>query len=407
MTTYTVIVFALVYIAMALGSVPGLKVDRAGAALVGALALQVADTIEEKDAWLSVDYGTMALLFGLMVVSAQFTMSGFYTAVTARLAAVRASPEVLLVVIVFAVGALSAFLTNNVVAVAMAPLLVNACGARKLNPVPFLLALGFAANAGSVATIIGSPQNMIVAERLDLPFLEYTWATIVPALFALAVIWIVLVLLYRGQWTRETVAVGVVAAVAVPYNRNEAVKGVIVALAVLFAFIFTSLDRVHVALAAAGILLLNRSFASRDMLREVDGGLLIMLFGLFIVNAAFAATGLPDEMIQHLSHRGVDLTDSGWLFAITALLSDIVGNTPAVILLGPYLEGMSDGIAVTLASGFSSNLIVFGSLATIIVVEAAKDRGVIISFAEFSRSGVPITAVTLAFTFAWVTLWMT
>ena len=395
MTTYTVIVFALVYIAMALGTVPGFKVDRAGAALIGALALQVADSIEEKDAWLSVDYGTMALLFGLMVVSAQFTMSGFYTAVTARLAAVRASPEALLAVIVVAVGALSAFLTNNVVAVAMAPLLVNACGARKLNPVPFLLALGFAANAGSVATIIGSPQNMIVAQRLDLPFLDYTRATIVPALFALATIWVVLVLRYRGRWTRETV--GVVAGVAVPFNRNEAVKGVIVALAVLFAFIFTNIDRVHVALAAAGILLLNRSFASRDMLREVDGGLLIMLFGLFIVNAAFAATGLPDQMIQHLAHRGVDLTDSGWLFAITAVLSDIVGNTPAVILLGPYLDGMSDGIAVTLASGFSSNLIVFGSLATIIVVEAAKDRGVTISFAEFSRSGVPITAVTLGF----------
>ena len=189
-----------------------------------------------------------------------------------------------------------------------------------------------------------------------------------------------------------------------PFNRNEAVKGVIVAGVVLFAFVFTSLDRIHVALAAAGVLLLNRSFASRDMLREVDGGLLIMLFGLFIVNAAFAATGLPDQMIQHLAHRGVDLTDSGWLFAITAVLSDIVGNTPAVILLGPYLDGMGDGIAVTLASGFSSNLIVFGSLATIIVVEAAKDRGVTISFAEFSRSGVPITVVTLAFGFAWVTL---
>ena len=257
MTTYTVIVFALVYIAMALGSVPGFKVDRAGAALIGALALQFTGVIEEKDAWLSVDYSTMALIFGLMVVSPQFTMSGFYTAVIGRLAAVRASPEALLAVIVVAVGALSAFLTNNVVAVAMAPLLVNACGARKLNPVPFLLALGFAANAGSVATIIGSPQNMIVAERLDLPFLDYTRATIVPALFALATIWVVLVLRYRGRWTRETV--GVVAGVAVPFNRNEAVKGVIVALAVLFAFIFTNIDRVHVALAAAGILLLNRS----------------------------------------------------------------------------------------------------------------------------------------------------
>jgi Na+/H+ antiporter NhaD/arsenite permease-like protein len=401
-TTFTVVVFVLVYLAMALGSVPGFKVDRAGAALIGALLLQVVDSINERSAWAAIDYQTMALMFGLMVVSAQFTMSGFYTAVTARLAAVRATPEALLAVIVVAVGALSAFLTNNVVAVAMAPLLVNACGARKLNPVPFLLGLGFAANAGSVATIVGSPQNMIVAQRLDLPFVAYTLAAIVPALFALAVIWGVLVLRYRGQWTRETVA-GTMG-VPVPFNRAEAVKGVIVALAVLVAFIFTSLDRVHVALAAAGILLLNRRYASRDMLREVDGGLLIMLFGLFIVNAAFAATGLPDQMIQHLQHRGVDLTDTRWLFGITAVLSDIVGNAPAVILLGPYLEGLGDGIAVTLASGLSSNLIVFGSLATIIVVEAAKDRGIVISFGEFSRSGVPVTLLTLAFAYAWVAL---
>ena len=190
MTTYTVIVFALVYIAMALGTVPGFKVDRAGAALIGALALQVAGR----------DRGEGRLAVGrLQHHGADLRADGglgpvhhvgLLHAVTARLAAVRASPEALLAVIVVAVGALSAFLTNNVVAVAMAPLLVNACGARKLNPVPFLLALGFAANAGSVATIIGSPQNMIVAQRLDLPFLDYTRATIVPALFALATIWV-------------------------------------------------------------------------------------------------------------------------------------------------------------------------------------------------------------------------
>ena len=196
-TAFTVIIFALVYLAMALGTVPGFKVDRAGAALIGALALLVADVIHENAAWNAIDFPTMALLFGLMVVSAQFTMSGFYTAVTARLATVEASPVVLLAVIVFSVGALSALLTNNVVAVAMAPLLVSACAARKLNPVPFLLALGFAANAGSVATIIGSPQNMIVATRLNLPFVAYTLTAIVPALFALVVIWAVLALLYR------------------------------------------------------------------------------------------------------------------------------------------------------------------------------------------------------------------
>jgi len=401
-TAFTVIIFALVYLAMALGKVPGFKVDRAGAALIGALALLVADVIHEKEAWIAVDFATMALLFGLMVVSAQFTMSGFYTAVTERLATVEASPVVLLGVIVFAVGTLSALLTNNVVAVAMAPLLVNACAARRLNPVPFLLALGFAANAGSVATIIGSPQNMIIATRLNLPFVEYTVATIVPAAFALVVVWAVLALLYRGRWVRETRSGLPVA--AIPFNRGEATKGLVVAALVLCAFIFTGANRVHVALAAAGVLLLNRRFASRDMLREVDGGLLIMLFGLFIVNAAFAATGLPDQVISALSGRGVDLTNSGWVFALAAALSDIVGNTPAAILLGPYIDGIPDGIAVTLASGFSSNLIVFGSLATIIVVEAAKERGVVISFGEFSRAGVPIALVTLAFGFLWVML---
>ena len=401
-TAFTVIIFALVYLAMALGTVPGFKVDRAGAALIGALALLVADVIHENAAWNAIDFPTMALLFGLMVVSAQFTMSGFYTAVTARLATVEASPVVLLAVIVFSVGALSALLTNNVVAVAMAPLLVSACAARKLNPVPFLLALGFAANAGSVATIIGSPQNMIVATRLNLPFVAYTLTAIVPALFALVVIWAVLALLYRGQWVRETVA-GAPAA-AVPFARWEAIKGLVVAGLVLFAFVFTGANRVHVALGAAGILLLNRRFASRDMLREVDAGLLIMLLGLFIANAAFAATGLPDQVIGDLAQKGVDLKNPGWVFALTAVLSDIVGNTPAAILLGPYIDGISDGIAVTLASGFSSNLIVFGSLATIIVVEAAKERGVIISFAEFSRAGAPIALATLAFAFAWVML---
>jgi Na+/H+ antiporter NhaD/arsenite permease-like protein len=396
----TVIVFALVYLAMALGAVPGFKVDRAGAALIGALALQVTGAISPDKAWASVDYSTMALLFGLMVVSAQFTMSGFYTAVTKWVAAIRAGPSVLLAIIIATAAALSAVLTNDVVAVAMAPLLVDGCAARRLNPVPYLLALGFAANAGSVATIIGSPQNMIIAQKLDLSFVGYTLDTIVPALFAVAVVWLVLVVFYAGKWQRAGTAD--VETVAVPYDRVETLKGIGVALAVLAAFVFTALPRESVALAAAGVLLLNRRFASRDMLARVDGSLLIMLFGLFIVNAAFADTGLPDRWIADLASAGVNLKEAGWLFGVTAVASDIVGNTPAVILLASYVDGALPGIAVTMASAFSSNLVVFGSLATIIVVEAAKDRGIRISFAEFSRAGIPIAGITLLFAFGWV-----
>lgn len=403
MTTVTVIVFLLVYLAMALGAIPGVKVDRAGAALIGAMLLQVTGAISTDAAWQSIDYSTMALLFGLMMVSAQFTMSGFYTAVTGWVSRLRTGPQALLAVVVVTAGALSALLTNDVVAVAMAPLLIDGCRARRLNPVPYLLALGFAANAGSVATIIGSPQNIIVAAQLHLSFVAYTLATIVPALFAMLTVWLVLVVLYRDKWEGGEGVVGQ-AAEAIPFDRVEVVKGVVVAVAVLAAFVFTDIPRAHVALAAAGLLLLNRRFASRNMMREANASLLIMLFGLFIVNAAFAATGIPDRLIDDLAGIGVDLTDPNWLFAVTAVASDVVGNTPAVILLAPHIEGVASGVSVTLASGFSSNLVVFGSLATIIVIEAAKDRGIVISFGEFSRSGVAIAAITLAFAFGWVAL---
>ncbi len=250
---------------------------------------------------------------------------------------------------------------------------------------------------------IGSPQNIVVAEALDLPFVTYTLATIVPALFAMLTIWLVLVLRRRGRWVVSQSPAGSQSA-PVPVDRIEAGKGGLIALLVLVAFVFSDIPRAQIALGAAGLLLLNRHFTSRDMMREANTSLLIMLFGLFIVNAAFAATGLPDRAIAGLESAGVNLTSPEWLFAIAALASDIVGNTPAVILLTPQIDGITAGIAVTLASGLASNLVVFGSLATIIVVEAAKDRGIAISFAEFSRSGVPITIVSLAFAFAWVTL---
>lgn len=403
MTTLIIVVFAVVYLAMAIGRVPGFKVDRAGAALIGAFVLQVTGAISIDTAWQSVDYSTMALLFGLMLVSAQFTMSGFYTAVAAWVSRVHTGPPMLLAVVIATAGALSALLTNDVVAVAMAPLLVDGCRARRLNPVPYLLALGFAANAGSVATIIGSPQNIIVAEQLDLSFVVYTLATIVPALFAMLTVWLVLVFLYRGKWAGDQ-PVGEGTSSPIPFDRLEVSKGIVIALLVLAVFVFTDIPRAHVALGAAGFVLLNRRFASRELIHETNASLLIMLFGLFIVNAAFASTGLPDRLIADLAGAGITLTDPEWLFGVAAITSDIVGNTPAVILLAPHIEGITAGIAVTLASGFASNLVVFGSLATIIVVEVAKSRGVAISFTEFSRSGIPIALISLAFAFAWAGL---
>ena len=401
------IVFAVVYTAMAMGHLPGLRVDRTGAALIGALALIATGALSAEAAWSAIDYRTIGLLFGLMIVSSAFVVSGFYAWAAARVAALALGPRALLAVLIATSAALSSLLTNDVVVVAMTPLLVAATLARGLNPVPFLLGFCFASNTGSVATIIGSPQNMIVAQGLHLSFTGFTAATILPALISLPIVWGALALLYRKRWRLGTapapVAAGAPPAVAV--DHWETAKAAVVALGVVAAFVLTDWPREQIALGAGGVLLLNRTISSTDMLKHVDGNLILLLIGLFIVNAAIARTDLPQALLADLHAEGIDLRHPGWLLLVSAALSNVVGNNPAVMLLVPYIAGAEPtaaGAALALGTGFSSNLVVFGSLAGIIVVEAAGRQGIKISFGEFSRAGGWVALLTMVVAAAWI-----
>lgn len=403
----TVAVFLLVYLAMAMGRVPGLRVDRTGAAIVGALVVMATDRIAPAAAWEAIDYRTLGLLFGLMVVSAAFVVSGFYGWVAARVAALDVAPPLLLAILVAVGGLMSALLTNDVVVVAMTPLLVAVTLSRGLNPVPFLLGFCFAANAGSAGTIIGSPQNMVAAQGLGLSFNGFLRVAAVPALLALPIVWAVVALLYRGRW-RAPVAAPAAVAAAPAVDRWEAGKAAAVTLAVVLAMVLTEWPKELVALGAAAALLLNRSIASSDLLGQVDGNLLLLLMGLFVVNAALAATGLPQQALAALRDAGVDLEAPLTLFLVVCGLSNVVGNNPAVMLMIPYVGGSDArdalGAAFALGTGFSSNMLVFGSLAGIIVVEQAAAKGVAISFGEFARAGVPVSLACMALAAGWIAL---
>jgi Na+/H+ antiporter NhaD/arsenite permease-like protein len=401
------IVFAVVYAAMAMGHLPGLRVDRTGAALTGALVLIATGAISSQAAWNAIDYRTIALLFGLMIVSSAFVVSGFYAWAAARAAALPVGPRTLLAVLIGTSAALSSLLTNDVVVVAMTPLLVAVTLARGLNPVPFLLGFCFASNTGSVATIIGSPQNMIVAQGLQLSFVGFTEVTIAPALVSLPIVWAVLALLYRKRWRLNPAPAPLAPDAPSPIvvDHWETAKAAAIALGVVVAFVLTDWPREQVALGAGGVLLLNRTISSTDMLKHVDGNLILLLIGLFIVNAAIAETNLPQTVLSDLHAQGIDLRDPGWLFAVSSVLSNIVGNNPTVMLLVPYVSGAEPaaaGAALALGTGFSSNLVVFGSLAGIIVVEAAAGQGIRISFGEFSRAGGWVALLTMALAAAWI-----
>jgi Na+/H+ antiporter NhaD/arsenite permease-like protein len=396
-------IFVLVYAGMILGELPGLALDRSGIALLGAIAVLASGRLTVDEAWKAVDVNTVALLFGLMVVSAQFRLGGFYTETVRRMTAGDAAPERLLFWVVAAAGALSSLLANDIVCLAMAPMLIDACARRGLNPLPFLLALACASNVGSAATLIGNPQNMLIGESLRLSFAGYLLDGVPPSVVGMFVTWLIIRAQWRGRWALVSRGEATFAA-ARPFDRWQTTKGIVLLTLVIAAFLFSPLPRAVVALTAAGLLLLSRRLASREMIGLVDWHLLVLFIGLFVVNHAVERAGLLEAFFAGAASAGFDLSHSLSLFVVTPLLSNLVSNVPAVMLLLPVAEGPHAGALLALTSTFAGNLLIVGSIANIIVVEEALRRGVAIDWRAHARTGIPVTLATLAIAGGW--LWI-
>lgn len=405
----TLLIFILVYLVMGVGKLPWFKVDRTGAAVVGSLALIVVGSISPKAAWLAIDYRTIGLLFGLMVVSAAFNVAGFYGWAASKLSELKISNRQLLAVLIIVGAVLSSVLTKDVVAVAMVPLLISLTLARNLNPIPFLLGFCFAVNTGSTATLIGSPQNMITGQVLHISFNDFILVTGLPALLSLPIVWAVISYIYRDQWQLKLAPKLPQSNTAVSNLDNiEIIKASVVLVAVILAFVVSPWPHELIALAAGGVLLISRRESSHDVLGHVDGNLLLLIAGLFVVNAAFASTGLPHNLLSSMQHIGLDLNDPLSLYGIGAVLSNLVGNNPAVMLLVPYIDTAVHGdalaAALVLGTGFSSNIVVFGSLAGIITVEQSARFGLTITSKEFFKAGFLITIMTMIMAGFWIWL---
>jgi len=403
--TTVVAVFAVVYLGMILGGLPFLQLDRTGIALLGAIAIVALGVLSPEQAARSIHLPTLLLLFAFMVISAQMRLGGFYTRITLEVAELPLSPPALLAAVIAAVGTLSAVFSNDVVCLAIAPVLANACLQRRLDPVPYLLGLACAANVGSAATLIGNPQNMLIGQVLELSFLGYFLEALVPVLLGLAATWGVITWQTRGRWRtvlddppperRQDDAA---------YDRWQTAKGLAIAGALLAVFLFTDTPREVAALTGAGLLLMSRKLHSNKMLGLVDWELLILFIGLFVVNRALAQTGLTAMAVQTLADAGVSLAEPGPLFVATLLLSNVVSNVPAVMLLLPAATEPFSGPLLALVSTLSGNFFIVGSIANIIVVDAARRRGIAIDWRSHARAGVPVTLFTLAVTAVWFTL---
>ena len=400
MTAIVVLVFGLVYLGMILGGWPFVQLDRTGVALLGAIALVGLGVVTPEAAVQSLHLPTLILLFAFMVLSAQMRLGGFYAWVTLKLAVLPLTPPQLLGTLIVVVAALAAVFSNDIVCLAVAPVLIDACRRRGLDPIPYLLALACAANVGSAATLIGNPQNMLIGASLRLSFGGYALEAAGPVLLGLLATWGLIAWQARGRWSAPPSE-----AAEAPARRDEdrvafdpwqTAKGLTVAVVLLGVFLFTSWPREAAALVGAGVLLTSRRLHSRHMLGLVDWELLVLFVGLFVVNHAFEHTGLAAAAVAGLAAVGVPLDQPGPLFAAIVLLSNLVSNVPAVMLLLPAATHPQAGPILALASTLAGNLLLVGSIANLIVADAAARRGLRLDWRVHARAGVPVTLATLA-----------
>lgn len=389
--------FVAVYVGMGLGRWPGLAIDRTGVALVGAVFVFAVGAVDGPAIVRAVDFPTLAILFSLMVVSAQVEACGFFAWAGRALSEAALSPPLLLGLVIGASGALSAFLTNDVVVWALVPVVVQGVMARGLDPRPFVIAIACAANAGSAATLIGNPQNLLIAHVGGLTFWEFSRTCAVPAIAAMLVVFAVSVLVWRGRWHAEA-RVGEVSDRRL--DRRRGAKALVAGVALIAVF---SLPIAHApwALAVAAALLLNRRLGTERMLGMVDWHLLLLFTCLFVVTGALVDSGLVEQLLPGVA-AGVAAPPMTLLLSLVG--SNAIGNVPLVTGILGLAPHLSEATLLRLAvfSTLSGNFLIVGSMANIIAVERARDAGVAVGFGEYARIGVPVTAISLGCAYLWL-----
>ncbi|MGO4885759.1 MAG: SLC13 family permease [Bryobacteraceae bacterium] len=389
-----IIIFLLTYLVMAVGRLPGFRVDRTGAAIIGATLMIATGALTLQEAQAAIDYRTIMLLFGMMIVVANVRLSGFFTLVSAWVVERTRRPIVLLAAIVFVSGFFSAFFVNDTMCLVLTPLVLEITRRLGRNPVPYLLAVAMAANIGSTATITGNPQNMMIGSFSGIGYGSFAAALAPIAALGLLVLIALICVVYRREFQRET-------AIAVehrpmPVDRLQLWKSLVVS-AAMVALFFAGSPVAEVALTAGALLLITRRVEPEKVYREIDWPLLVMFVGLFIVVAGLERTALSADLLTAAARFGLDRT--AVLSAWAAVLSNIVSNVPAVLIFKPLVAHLANPrhawLALAMSSTLAGNLTVLGSVANLIVVERAR-REVNISFWEYARLGVPVTVITLA-----------
>lgn len=405
MNAVGILIFALTYVLVSARRIAHLGLDRPAAALLGAVACVAFGVLTPEAALASIDGDTLLLLFGVMGMGAFLVVDGFFDAVEARLLPLVAAPRRLLAAIVWGAGVLAAFITNDAVCLLGAPLVVRLVQRGHLPPVPYLLALATAANTGSVATLVGNPQNMLVGQLGGLAYLDYLVVGAPVALVGLAVNHAVLWVAFRSVLpTAGTVEAGAGRAVGLT-RRHHLTLAVIVGTAAVYGL------GASLSWTAAGgfvLLLLLHRRDTAALWQHVDGALLLFFAGLFVVAEGFRESGATAWFFARFPLEGLEGTAGGLgLAGVFVLGSNLVSNVPFILVVQDELARLADPetawTLLAIASTFAGNLTLLGSAANVIVAEAGRSVGSF-GFWQHLAIGFPVAVLTTLVGTAWVWL---
>ena len=387
-------IFLGTYVVLALGRMPGLRVDRTGAAIIGASLMVATNVLSLDEAYQAIHLDTIVLLFGMMIVVANLRLSGFFSVVAEWTLEHARHPVTLLAATAITAAVLSAFFVNDTVCLVMAPLVAEVVGTLRRNVIPYLLAVAMGSNIGSVATLTGNPQNMLIGSYSGIAYGTFARALTPVAAAGVVVLIVVLVILYRAEFAGGTRVE--VAPRSVEVDRALLAKSLVVTLGMV-VFFFAGWPIAKVAIIAGALLLITRRVHPEQIYAQVDWSLLVLFAGLFIVVAGIEKSSLQPDLVRLAGQA--HLENGGVLSAVAALLSNLVSNVPAVLVFKPFMAHLSDPmlgwLRLAMASTLAGNLTILGSIANLIVVE--RSRGVAeIGFWEYSRAGIPVGLITIA-----------
>jgi Na+/H+ antiporter NhaD/arsenite permease-like protein len=393
-----IVIFAITYVLISGRRLKILPLNRPAAALLGTVLMVVAGVMTPEQAYRAVDYNTLVLLLGMMLISAYLSLAGFFDWSADWILQVAKTPQRLLLYLILVSGVLSALLVNDTVCLMLTPLVVAMIVRGRLPLPPYLLALAMSANLGSVATLVGNPQNMIIGHLSKLSFVHFSASLLPVAAAGLAIEYAVLHFGFR-QMLRT---VRIERSEAAPRPLNRPLMAITLAvLALVFAGFVAGFDLAWTALAGGALVMVLARRDTHEVLKLVDWHLLVFFAALFVVVEGLNGTGLPNQIYSHLRGAfGATETSQAWNLAwFSAAGSNIFSNVPFVLVAGKWIPNFANPAlmwkVLALATTLAGNLTILGSVANIIVVESARGHCEV-GFWDYARFGIPITLLTMA-----------